>query len=1391
MENIMDFSRAKPALEVPYLLEVQRQSYDDLINRKIGEILKKVFPIDTKKIRLEFVDYSISNPIRPIEDCLRIGTTYELRVNARFRLIYKDTGEIREQEVYLADIPIMTSEGCFIINGRKRVIVEQLIRSPGVYFQTSRDRDTGILNYIVTMIPDHGNWMDMESGRDNIIYMRLKKKMRKVPLSAVLKIIGFSSNDEILSTFDREMSINVVPSSPFSYEMALGKKIQTSVRNKEGKVIVKKGTVFTEEIPEVLAKNGMERVTIKVKGTDYWVEQTVKRDRTNTPEEAMIEIYKILHPKERVTLEAARSLVEGLLKDPKRNSYYPVGRYKINTKFSTDTTSPTLTKEDFVNIINYLIDIREGIRKEDDIDNLMNRRVRTVGELIGEEIEKGLIRVQRSARDRITISQKNEIKLSEVINAKIITGQLRQFFGTNQLSQFMEETNPLSALAHKRRLSSLGPGGLHRKRAGVEVRDIHHSHYSRICPIETPEGQNIGLINSLASYAKVNKYGFITAPYRKVVKGIVRNEIVRLTAGDEEKYTIAQANTPVNNKGRITSDYVIAREKSESGEIIPRVVPKDKVELMDIVPQQVIGASASLIPFLEHDDANRALMGCNMQRQAVPLINPELPRVATGIEKRIPIDNGDLPLAEEDSTISLVTGSQIYMVPDGAKSKDISVYKEAKDLKINLLNRIKQKEIFLFGYRPAIKEYEKYIGGKLSPLMIDKLTSKGIEQISIIESSKLQKFPIMKCFNLEKNEAVVNLIAAEEITSKKKKAIISIGQKISDTKLNRLFNSKVKEIKVKENDKIVQKPIFSINLTAVGKNIVNKGLFATLINGKESIHVERRITEELLKKLYEKGVTDILIYSEGDVETFSLGKLNLDVVDCVAAQDYTSGSGKRKKYILRKGEIISLDKLNKIARAGISKLKVKESKVYHLKKFYRTNQDTCRNERSIVKKGQHVKKGEPIADSYATKNGELALGINVLVAYIPWYGYNYQDAVIVSRKLVSDDRLTSIHVKEYNVELHETEYGDEELSADPPDVSKEAKRFLDENGIIRVGSHVGPGDILVGKTTPFPEEDETSEARLFRTLFNNRPSNIKNSSFKVPPGEAGVVVDVRQFAEEDGYELARGVKKLIKIHIARKRKIIVGDKVSGRHGNKGVISKILPEEDLPYLDDGTTVDVILSPLSVPSRMNLGQILETNIGLAARKLNIRVITPAFNGANEKDAKGLLKKAKLPESGKFTMYDGRTGKPFDYKVTLGESYLIKLNHLAEDKLHARSVGKYTLITQQPVGGKAQFGGQRLGEMEVWALEAYGASNLLQEMLTIKSDDLAGRKHAYEEISKGNTILKHGIPESFNVLQRELRGLMLDLRALPEQEKEKPKKERITPIKKKVKLILKKGR
>lgn len=1382
MDNIRDFSKTKLSLKLPSLLRVQLSSFKEFLDHGIGEILSKVFPVDTKNIRIEYVTYKVEEPARTVENCLTVGATYEARVMTKFRIVYKSTGEVKEQEVYIADVPLMLPDGTFVINGRKRVVVQQLIRSPGVFFQTSKDPDTGVENYVVTIIPDRGNWMEIEVGKDNAIYIRLKKAMRKIPITTVLKAIGFSSNEEILSTFQRPMTVEILTTSPFSYELALGKKIIEDIRTDAGELVAKSGSIFTEEIPEKLLSKGVEKYTVKLYGTDYWVEQTLKKDRSLSCDDAKIEIYKIFHPRERVTLEAAEELVEGLLKDPQRNEYFPISRYKINKKFNKKSESKILEKDDYVDIINYLLDIREELKQEDDIDSLSNRRVRTVGELVSEEFEKGIVRVHRNAKDAISIRRPEDVRLPEVINAKPVSAQLRQFFGASQLSQFMEETNPLASLTHKRRLTSLGAGGLHRKRAGIEVRDVHSSHYGRICPIETPEGQNIGLINSLTTYAGINEYGFITSPYRVVEKGVVKEKFVELTADEEENYIIAQANTRLDEKGKIVDDNVIAREKTTSGEILPRLVPREKVQLMDIAPQQIISASASLIPFLEHDDANRALMGCNMQRQAVPLLDPELPRILTGMEKRIALDNLDLPTANESGTISFVDASEIRIVPNKAESEEVSIYREAKELKTNLINRVKQRDIALIDIKPLILDYERILGEKLDSQIIDRLISKGIEEISIIELDRTQKVPLLNCLEPEKNIEIEGAIALDSVLSKKNKPIVEKGQRITETIINRLMNSSVKSIKIDRNGEVIEANVYNLILTPTGKSLIGKMLLGTMVNTKKTISI-LEISEDMLYSFFSKGITDLLVYSDADVEVFSLGKINLDVADRIVAQDYFDPE--KNQLIVKENELLSVSKLHKLAEAGINKVLVKKEKIYNLRKFQRTNQDTCRNERPIVTKGQVIKKGEPIAEGYATKSGELALGINVLIAYVSWYGYNYQDALVISRRLVSEDKLTSVHVKEYTIEVHDTEQGPEELRPDPPDVSKESKRFLDERGIVKVGSKVKPGDILVGKITPFPEEEETNEAKLFRALFNNRPGNIKNSSFKVPPGEGGVVIDVQIFDREQGYELTKNALKLIKIYVAKKRKVIVGDKMAGRHGNKGVISKIVPEEDLPYLEDGTTIDVILSPLSVPSRMNIGQILEANLGLAAKKLNMRVITPSFNGAGEKDVKKALKEADLDESGQFTLFDGRTGKPFDYKVTVGESYFLKLNHLAEDKIHARSVGKYTLITQQPVGGKAQFGGQRLGEMEVWALEAYGASNLLQEMLTIKSDDLDGRKMAYEEISKGNTLFKTGIPESFNVLQRTLKGLALDLKVLPEK-KEKKKEEKKIETKPKVSLI-----
>ncbi len=1384
MDKIFDFSTTKVKVPLPNLLQVQLNSYDDFLKNGISDVLGKVFPIDTKNIRVEFVEHYVGEPIRTPEDCIRVGVTYDVPIKAKFRLIYKNTGEVKEQEAYIADVPKMLSDGTFIINGKKRVVVQQLIRSPGIYFQTEKDVETGFLNYIVTVIPDRGNWMEVKVSKDNVIYIRLKKGMKKLPVTVVLKAIGFKNNEEILEHFYREMTVEVLTTSPFSYDLVLGKKLLEDIVA-SNKVILKKGTVLTEESFEKLRENNIQRYTFKVEGYDYWIEQTLKKDKTTNSEEAKVEIYKIFHPKERVTSEAAEELVHNILMDERRNEYYPISRYKINRKFNTNSQGHILTKDDFINTILYLLKVRDGIEKEDDIDSLANRRVKTVGKLVNEEFEKGASKVQRSVREAISIRKPEEITISSIFSNKAITGQLRQFFGVSQLSQFMEETNPLASLTHKRRLTSLGAGGLHRKRAGIEVRDVHPSHYGRICPIETPEGQNIGLINSPTIFASVNEYGFLTTPYRKVKDGVVLDEIVFLPFDEEEKYIIAQSNTRIDANGRILDDQVVARRRTGFGEILPQYVDKNLVQLMDVSPQQVISPSASLIPFLEHDDANRALMGCNMQRQAVPLLDPNLSRVSTGYESKVAVDDMDLPISEYDGIVSYVDGNEIHIVPNIGKTKVVSIYREASDLRHSLLNRIKQKEVVLFDIKPENEEYYKFIGEKITSQIVDKLITHGIEQISILENEKIQKFSMLDLFEKERNETLVGLIAKETVLSKKGKPIIEEGQKISDTKFNRLYEqSAVKEIKVEENGEVVTKPIFRIALTPLGKSLIGKSLFATLTNTKKTIRMGEILTEDLLKTLYAQGITDVLVFSNKEVEIFNLGKINEEILDTVVAKTYKNEA---QEVIVNEGEILDYDKLRKLVEAGINKIEIKESVVYKLRKFERTNQDTCRNERPIVKKGDIVKKGQPLADGFATKNGEAALGINVLIAYLSWYGYNYQDAIVISRRLVSEDRFTSIHIKEYTVEVHETDQGPEELTPDIKDVRKEALRFLDERGIVKVGSKVKAGDVLVGKVTPFPEEEESNEAKIWRSLWSNRNSNLKNSSFVVPPGEDGVVIGVEVFSREEGYELTKNALKLIKIFVAKKRKIIVGDKLAGRHGNKGVVSKIVEEEDLPYLEDGTTIDVILSPLGVPSRMNIGQILEANLGVAARKLNLRVVTPSFIGATEKDVKDLLKKAGYSESGQMTVYDGRTGKPFEYKVTVGEAYFLKLNHLAEDKIHARAVGKYTLITQQPVGGKAQFGGQRLGEMEVWALEAYGAANLLHEMLTIKSDDLEGRKRAYEAISNGITIFGTGIPESFNVLKRTLRGLAIDLKLLPSQKPELKIKEPLypKPVNKKIKI------
>lgn len=1152
----MSFGRVREVTDMPNLIEVQLDSYKWFLDEGLQEVFDDVNPITdyTGNLVLEFVGYKLDmdNIKYSVEECKERDATYAAPLKVKVRLYNKESGELKEQEVFMGDFPLMTEQGTFVINGAERVIVSQLVRSPGVYYSVSRDK-TGKKLFGSTVIPNRGAWLEYETDSNDVIYVRIDKT-RKLPITILARAMGIGSDQEILDFFGEEERLKA----------------------------------------------------------------TIEKDNTKTKEEALLEVYKRLRPGEPPTVDSAVALIESLFFDAKRYDLSRVGRYKFNKKLAlnlrianqiaaTDIVHPEtgevlaqkgekidretavkiqncginsvqilvddkvinvignnfvdihsvvpfditdlnireyvhyptlkeilnssddeatikeeikknihrlipkhIVRDDIYSTISYELGLTYGIGDIDDIDHLGNRRLRSVGELLQNQFRIGLSRMERVVKERMTIQDQEGITPQALINIRPVAAAIKEFFGSSQLSQFMDQTNPLSELTHKRRLSALGPGGLSRERAGFEVRDVHHSHYGRMCPIETPEGPNIGLINSLATYARVNEYGFIETPYRIVDKktGIVTDEIRYFTADEEDQYYIAQSNEPIGEDGRFLDKRVTVRVKED---VI--VVPREEVELMDVSPRQLVSVATAMIPFLENDDASRALMGSNMQRQAVPLLKPQAPIVGTGIEYKAAYDSGVLPKA--------------------------------------------------------------------------------------------------------KNAGVVTYVSSNEIRVKRD--------------------------------------------------------------------------------------------SDGGID------------------------------------------------------------VYRLLKFKRSNQGTCINQRPIVNKGDKVEVGTILADGPSTDLGEIALGKNIRIGFITWEGYNYEDAMLISEELVRDDVFTSIHIEEYEAEARDTKLGPEEITRDIPNVGEDALKDIDERGIIRIGAEVRAGDILVGKVTPKGETELTAEERLLRAIFGEKAREVRDTSLRVPHGEAGIIVDVKVFTRENGDELPPGVNEIVRCYIAQKRKISVGDKMAGRHGNKGVISRVLPEEDMPFLPDGRPLQICLNPLGVPSRMNIGQVLEVHLGWAASKLGWHVATPVFDGATEQDIEECLQKAGYDTDGKTVLYDGRTGEPFDNRVTVGYMYILKLAHLVDDKIHARSTGPYSLVTQQPLGGKAQFGGQRFGEMEVWALEAYGAAHTLQEILTVKSDDVVGRVKTYEAIVRGENIPEPGVPESFKVLIKELQALCLNVKVLDESNEE----------------------
>ncbi len=1155
------FAKIGDYIEMPNLIKVQKDSYEWFLKEGLGEVLRDISPIEdySGNLVLEFFDYYMEDKTKyTIEEAKERDATYSSRLHVKVRLINRETGEIKEQEIYLGDFPIMTDSGTFIINGAERVVVSQLVRSPGCYYASDYDK-TGARLYTSTVMPIRGAWLEYETDANDVFYVRIDRT-RKLPVTCLLRVLGLESDTQIMEFFgeDKKLvaTINKDPiktaddsiieiykklrpgelptvdaaRSLFSglffdnrrYDLArvgrykYNKKLSIAERitnrvafdnivNPEtGEIIVEKDAVISKEQAEEIKNCGINSVDVKVEDK-----------KVRVIGNGVVDIHKYLPDVDLSDLKIKEDVNFAVLKSIVDNT--EKSKLKKELKNRLDELVPKhVTTEDILASISYLLNLQYGLGKVDDIDHLGNRRIRCVGELLQNQFRVGLTRLERVVRERMTIQDLDVVTPQTLINTKPITSSIREFFGSSQLSQFMDQTNPLSELTHKRRISALGPGGLSRERAGFEVRDVHYTHYGRLCPIESPEGPNIGLISALSSFAIINEYGFIETPYRKIDKktGKVTDQVEYMPADVEDEYIIAQANEPMDKDGKLKNKRIKVRYLNEIIE-----VEKERVDYIDISPKQLVSVAAAMIPFLEHDDANRALMGANMQRQAVPLLIPDSPIVGTGIEYRAAKDSGITVLAKEDGTVERVTG--------------------------------------------------------------------------------------------------------DEIVVKNKKG---------------------------------------------------------------------------------------------------------------------------------------------------------ESTVYKLRKFKRTNGGTCINQRPIVVKGEKVKANDVIADGPSTQNGEMALGKNVLIAFTTWEGYNYEDAILLNERLVKEDVYTSIHIEEYDCECRDTKLGPEEITRDIPNVGEDNLKDLDDEGVIRIGAEVRPGDILVGKVTPKGETELTAEERLLRAIFGEKAREVRDTSLRVPHGEAGTIVDVKVFTRDNSDELGPGVNKIIRVYIAQKRKISVGDKMAGRHGNKGVISRILPEEDMPFLPDGTPVDIVLNPLGVPSRMNLGQVLEVHLGAAARMLGMKVATPVFDGATEEDIEELLVKAGLSKDGKTILYDGRTGEPFDKPITVGVMYMLKLHHLVDDKIHARSTGPYSLVTQQPVGGKAQFGGQRFGEMEVWALEAYGAAHTLQEILTVKSDDVVGRVKTYEAIVKGENVPEPGVPESFKVLIKELQSLGLDVRLYSEDDRELELKENI---------------
>ncbi|MDR1496299.1 MAG: hypothetical protein LBS67_05205 [Clostridiales Family XIII bacterium] len=1338
---------------MPGLIQIQTESYNWFVNDGLKEVFSDISPIKSysDNLILEFLDHKLNTPDDPPkysqEECKERDATYAAPLKVIARLINKETGEVKEQEVFMGDFPLMTEKGTFIYNGAERVVVTQLVRSPGPYFSSENDKN-GIEQFTAQVIPNRGAWLEYETDANGYLWVRVDRT-RKIAATTLLRALGFGSQEDILAAFGEDyeslsalsdITGKVYPSLTATLSKDIAetpdegvKEVYKKLRPGEPPAIESARTMFNnlffDERRYDLARVGRYKYNKKLglsnRLTDLTLaadvidpstgeilasaDDVINREKAIEIENAGVRSVRVYAPidtrpsKDRLVFEIVGNGFVNLADYVKRGAdidglpdkvHYPTLKVILDEKLKGDDLINELRKrkselspkhiheDDIIASISYILGLPFGIGGTDDIDHLGNRRVRTVGELLQNQFRIGLARMERVVRERMTIQQDVDVTTpQELINIRPVTAAIKEFFGSSQLSQFMDQNNPLAELTHKRRLSAFGPGGLSRERAGFEVRDVHRSHYGRMCPIETPEGPNIGLIGSLTTYGKVNEYGFIETPYRKVnkQKGAVTEEIHYLTADEEETLIIAQANEPLDSKGAFVNRRVASRGRG--GEI--DLVPKEKVDYIDVSPKQVVSVATAMIPFLENDDANRALMGSNMQRQAVPLLVTDAPIIGTGMEYIAARDSGVVVLAKNDGVVDYADANVIRIMRDDPGE----------------------------------------------PIDIEALTG----ELNKFESQLVK-------WSAERAEK-----AAERKELEKKHDAYEKRRATAENKIERIEN-KFEKTKKQIN---AQKEKLKKAGTADDKQAITNKIAEIKENNKDSekeLRAEKKILEKELDALIKQEVEDVKDVKKIASLDKRVSTLDLSLGDLSA-------------------QITAKEREIKFAEAandgGVD--------TYDLLKFKRSNQGTCINQRPIVSKGERVKKGEVIADGPSTDEGEVALGKNLLIGFMTWEGYNYEDAIVLNERLVMDDVLTSLHIEEYEAEARDTKLGPEEITRDIPNVGEDARKDLDEEGIVRVGAEVTSYDILVGKVTPKGETELTAEERLLRAIFGEKAREVRDTSLKVPHGNTGIVVDIKTFSRENGDDLSPGVNRLVRVYVATKRKISVGDKMAGRHGNKGVISRILPEEDMPFMEDGTPIEVMLNPLGVPSRMNVGQVLEVHLGLAAKKKGWYISTPVFDGAKEEDIIDLLKECGYPESGKLNIRDGRTGEYFDNPVTVGYMYMLKLHHLVDDKIHARSTGPYSLVTQQPLGGKAQFGGQRFGEMEVWALEAYGAAYTLQEILTVKSDDIVGRVKTYEAIVKGGNIPEPGIPESFKVLIKELQSLGLDVKVLSDDDEE----------------------